>query len=580
MEVLLIIVACLLVLAGKGIYDKKNNLRRLRARIIRQYGEKADRKLDQGRAESISYYCRSRKRSSCPVDDITWNDLDMDSIYYLLNNCKSSIGDEYLYYLLRNPADSPDELKERNRVIKALAEDETLRTELGVFLGLVGTIKNISVYEYICRLKNVEVDSNFKHILQALILAGGIAVIFINPVIGIMATIAVFFFNVITYFKRKSEIECYFSIFSYILKMAGIAKYLGKVKAADKDGKIEAYTKHIDNASAELRKITRGAELFLNPGGSGDIMQSILDYMRMAFHIDLIAFNKIIAQFMDRQSVFDEIFENIGFLDCMLAVASYREWAGDTCEPELGAASGGTDTGNNAKDPEMEASRTNGGIVFEGLSHPMLMDPVTNSLSETRPVLLTGSNASGKSTFLKAVAINAILAQSIFTVRAENYKAPFFHVMSSMALQDNLEAAESYYIVEIKSLKRILDAVHDKASVPVLCFIDEVLRGTNTVERIAASTEILKELAAHSGSCFVATHDIELTYRLEDCYANYHFEEQVEGDNVNFDYCLHKGRATTRNAIKLLGMMGFDKAIVEAAQQSAENMSMKDFSVG
>jgi DNA mismatch repair ATPase MutS len=178
------------------------------------------------------------------------------------------------------------------------------------------------------------------------------------------------------------------------------------------------------------------------------------------------------------------------------------------------------------------------------------------------------------------VAINAIMAQSLFTARAESYNAPFYHVMSSMALQDNLEAAESYYIVEIKSLKRILDAVHDKSAVPVLCFIDEVLRGTNTVERIAASTEILKELAEHAGSCFVATHDIELTYRLEGFYANYHFEEQVDGDNVTFDYCLHKGRATTRNAIKLLGMMGFDKAIVEAAQRSAENMSMKDFSVG
>ena len=554
--------------------------RRLRARIMREYGAKADKQLDQGRAQSVSYYCSNRARSVCPVDDITWNDLDMDSIYYLLNSCKSSIGDEYLYYLLRNPSASVDTLKERSRVIKVLAGNEALRTELGVFLGMVGSVRNISVYEYICRLKNVEIDGNLRHFFQAALLAGAIALIFFYPVAGILAAVAMFFANIITYFKRKSQIECYFSIFSYILQMAGVARRLDKLKACDSASELKEYTDRIGEAAGQLKKITRGTELFLNPMGSGDIFQSILDYIRMAFHIDLIAFNMTVMKFTDRQEEFESLFENLGFLDCMLAVASYREWTGDTCEPELTEfvrmdavapaqnANGAVSSGNSGR----SADNAGSSISFTELSHPLIPDPVTNSLSTTEPILLTGSNASGKSTFLKAVAINAILAQSIFTVRAESYAAPCFHVMSSMAMQDNLAAQESYYIVEIRSLKRILDAVFEPGAVPVLCFIDEVLRGTNTVERIAASTEILKELAHGTGLCFVATHDIELTYRLEDIYANYHFEEQVQDDEVTFDYCLHEGRTTTRNAIRLLAMMGFNKDIVAAARASAEEM--------
>lgn len=99
-------------------------------------------------------------------------------------------------------------------------------------------------------------------------------------------------------------------------------------------------------------------------------------------------------------------------------------------------------------------------------------------------VLLTGSNASGKSTFLKTVAVNAILSQSVNTCMAKKYEAPLFHVYSSMALRDNMDSGESYYIVEIKALRRILDAA-EQEKIPVLCFVDEVLRGTNTVERIA-----------------------------------------------------------------------------------------------
>ena len=136
-----------------------------------------------------------------------------------------------------------------------------------------------------------------------------------------------------------------------------------------------------------------------------------------------------------------------------------------------------------------------------------------------------------------------------------------------MALQDNLQGSESYYIVEIKSLKRILE--HAKEELPMLCFIDEVLRGTNTLERIAASSQILKSLVKENVLCFAATHDLELTQILEQDYSNYHFQEEIRDNDILFNYQLYKGRAVSRNAIKLLQIIGYEKEIIEHAEWTA-----------
>lgn len=145
--------------------------------------------------------------------------------------------------------------------------------------------------------------------------------------------------------------------------------------------------------------------------------------------------------------------------------------------------------------------------------------------------------------------------------------------MTSMALRDDLHSGESYYIVEIKSLNRILKAA--RKTTPLLCVIDEVLRGTNTIERIAASSNILAALCRDHVLSFAATHDIELSYMLEALYTNYHFEEEVKEHDVVFNYLLKKGRATTRNAIRLLEMIGYDQKIIENAKRAAEIFEKK-----
>ena len=106
--------------------------------------------------------------------------------------------------------------------------------------------------------------------------------------------------------------------------------------------------------------------------------------------------------------------------------------------------------------------------------------------------------------------------------------------------------------------------------IPVLCCIDEVLRGTNTVERIAASAEILRCFAGRNVLCFAATHDLELTSLLGDVFDNYHFSEEIEDGDVRFSYRLQSGPSTTCNAIALLGALGYDRTLVDSARNRAD----------
>ena len=125
-----------------------------------------------------------------------------------------------------------------------------------------------------------------------------------------------------------------------------------------------------------------------------------------------------------------------------------------------------------------------------------------------------------------------------------------YRFLTSMAVRDDLMAGESYFIREIRYLKRILDHLNDRKV--TLCVIDEILRGTNTGERIRASHAILEYLAGKNCIPLIASHDKELTVLLDRLYDNYHFSEEMGEGDISFSYKIMKGPATSQNAVKLL----------------------------
>ncbi|MBQ7863996.1 MAG: hypothetical protein IJ353_05980 [Lachnospiraceae bacterium] len=546
MEFLCLIAAVMLFFICKGFYDKKKAKERLIKRLSENWGKLPEEEYSEAKFRSLQYYYNHYYQNKSEVDflldSITWNDLNLNELFFMINNTGSAMGEEVLWALLHDLKCSENSLLYRNKLISFFENNEEARLKLQTGFALIGKNKKISVYEYMDRMEQVRIESNLRHFIGI----GGIVLSVVLLCCSVdyagLLLIGFILFNLITYYKRKGEIEVFYSVISYLISMLKYAEQISMESIPE----LEEILKSLKNNTAALKGFCKGAPAVTAQNATGDMMSFFLDYFRILFHSDLIRFNNMMKHYFDKKALIIEVFEAVGLLDAMCAVASFRTMLDTYCIPEF----------------TVEKQ-----FATEELIHPFLEKPIPASINTEKSVLITGSNASGKSTFIKSAAINAVLAQTIYTVCAKQYQSSFFKVYTSMALTDNLFGNESYYIVEIKSLKRIVDAA--KGEIPVLCFVDEVLRGTNTVERIAASSRILHTIANSNALMFAATHDIELTYMLEHCFTNYHFEEQIFEDNITFDYQLKEGRATTQNAIALLGMLGYPEEIIEKAKQSA-----------
>lgn len=203
---------------------------------------------------------------------------------------------------------------------------------------------------------------------------------------------------------------------------------------------------------------------------------------------------------------------------------------------------------------------------MQGGYHLLLKDFVANDIKVDSDIILTGSNASCKSTFMKMLALNIVLSKGLETAAAEQFILPQGDLYTSMNLEDSIMAGDSYFISEIKSLKRILQQV-DR---PVYIFIDEILRGTNTKERVASAEAILRYLNDRDEVTLItATHDIELTAMLEDEFDFYYFSETLtENNDVEFDYKLKRGVTKTSNAIELMRIYDYPESIYQGARET------------
>jgi hypothetical protein len=529
------------------IRDMKRAEKLLLEKLKKDYGQAPNRKYKEDDLDHITgYYLKHRREYQ--IDDITWNDLNMDGVFVRMNYCLSASGEEYLYHMLRTPH-YEDDFENMEKKIEFFRNNDETRRRFQVIFSKIGRRIRYSIYDYIDYLGNVEGFSNRKHfVMLGLMLAAG-ALCFVNFTIGFVALILLMVANIIMYFQVKNEIEPYLATYGYILRVIGATDYFAKENIPELADDVS----RLKEAAENLKGFTRGSYILMSPqrmNSGGNPLEMILDYLRMATHIDIIKFNQMYRQIIAHKDDLDDIITITGKLDALISIACFRQ-------------------SFNA-DFSVPSFENEGGYKAERIIHPLIPNCVENDVDTQKGLLITGSNASGKSTYLKSCAINAILSQTVHTVLAKNYRAPFFRIFSSMALTDDIFEGDSYYIVEIKSIKRILDAAKQEGA-KVLCFVDEVLRGTNTIERIAASTHILKSFSKSGVMCFAATHDIELTTLLADYYGIYHFEGNVSDNDVHFDYLIKEGPATTRNAIKLLGVLGYDNEVVDNAQNLADH---------
>ena len=201
----------------------------------------------------------------------------------------------------------------------------------------------------------------------------------------------------------------------------------------------------------------------------------------------------------------------------------------------------------------------------EGLGHPLIPPSarVVNDVTVGPPgsfLLVTGSNMSGKSTLLRALGLNAVLAQAGGPVCATALCMPATRVVTSMRVDDSLAGGVSFFMAELHRLKHVVDVAEADDRRPTLYLLDEILQGTNTAERRVAARTVIRRLVDSGAIGAVTTHDLTLA-DAEDLARSavaVHFTETVGGaeEGLSFDYRLRSGLAQSTNALKLLGLVG------------------------
>lgn len=498
---------------------------------------------------SISSYWSNRRRNSKNydgVDQLTWDDLGMNDVFKKLNYTQSTVGSEYLFNQLRDI--NLSEKQNDEELYRLIAKDQQLREEILLILSRLGKQNYTNTSSFIYDLKDNKIKYAYLYVIFSLLPVASILLMFISFKIGIASLLASLCINTFIYYRNKMKLENDLYSVGYVAAIINTGKCIANLRHPN----LSIHIKDLKKSVQPIKKVITFNKITSLGSGSGGEFDVLFEYLRILFLLDFISYNNIIKTISTYQKEYSKVWTIIGKMDAAIAIAFYRKSMGTYCTPTF-------------TDKEE--------LFFENMAHPLIEKPVSNTSSLGKCTLVTGSNASGKSTYIKAIAINAILAQTINTVIAESWTMKPSYIVTSMAIQDNVLNGDSYYIAEIKSLNRIIQLIEEGK--PCISFIDEILKGTNTIERIAASAAIMEWLSLNSGMNVIASHDIELTEIAESMYANYHFRETIENGEVQFDYKLHSGPSMSRNAIKLLEMLRYPKSITNRSNSLAQNFTNK-----
>jgi Mismatch repair ATPase (MutS family) len=472
------------------------------------------------------------------IDDITWYDLDLFDVFELVNHTYSSVGSEALYQQLRNYTWTTD--TELETLIDYYQHTPESREQIQYAFAALGKQDNNLSKHYLAKKEKSHLGSFPFFILLGCLPIIGLLLFFLGIKEAIVLTIVSVIFNIIYYQVKKAKLEIELRSMSYLVQTIATGTRIAKIKTP-----LQA---EIQKSLQNLKSIPKLGIAFRTKSNSE--AELFLDYFNMMIMLPFISYSVVLNKIARYNQEALRLWELLGKLETAAAILNFRTFMPVTCQPTF----------------------ETGAVKAKNSYHPLLNEAVMNPVNWSQTTLITGSNASGKSTYVKSIAINCILAQTIQTAVAESFTMQPGHVYTSMAVEDSLADGDSYFVAEIKSVKRLLTASTERC----YCFVDEILKGTNTIERIAASASIVHWLSQTNSLAMVATHDIELTEMLKADCANLHFSEQVTADQgISFDYTVKEGPATTRNAIALLSVLNYPPEIVSQAQEKADTFDQQ-----
>jgi len=334
-----------------------------------------------------------------------------------------------------------------------------------------------------------------------------------------------------------------------LLKLNAVAKALFKEKSLKKIN--PDLQKSIDVIDKVRRRMSFFKIEAVIQGDFEVVFWAILELFKILFLLEPILLFSVLDKLENKRKEIEKIFIFVGKTDSLISIASLRKGLENYCLPDI-----------NEDKCEIEAT---------DIYHPLISECVTNSITVAdKSILLTGSNMSGKTSFIRTVGLNIITGLTINTCFAKAITIPKIRIYSAIRISDDLLNDRSYYFEEVLSIKEMMD--ESKIGIPNLFLLDEIFKGTNTVERISAAKAVLSSLTENDNIVFVSTHDIELADMLNDEYELHHFSEIVDGKSVDFDYKLKDGKLKNRNAIRILQMNGYPDSVIEEAIEISKEL--------
>lgn len=513
-----------------GLYDM----------MKQDFGEERKKKRN---FKYIRTYFDMEEHDGYTIDDQTWNDFNMDEIFKKLDRTYSSAGEAILYKMLRNPLYDKKSLEKRDQIIEELRNDSDLRTKLQMIYFKLGYDKKNTFFDIIMETLEVNKFKYYLYLFFGRILMIGTIVLSIllkQPYL-LLATFCLLWINVFINDKERKNVKSQGLL--YLRNLIVAAKKIKKIN----NPKIKNYCDEIEKLLKELKAIDKATvSIHLANMGGG-----VFEVFTIPFLLEETSFYKVAALLEEKKEEILDLYYLLGEIESYISIASYKE--------EI--------KGKYTKPIFIDKINID---IVDGI-HPLVKDAVPNSIKfNKRGIILTGTNMSGKSTFLRMIGLNMIFAQTFNFTLAKKYESCFFNIVSSISPSDDVMVGKSFYMAEAEALLRIIKAL--ELNIPVFCPIDEIFRGTNPIERISASAEILKYINSKKSISIVATHDRELTEILKDNYEFFYFSEKVDNAGLKFDYKLKKGISKTRNAIKLLDFIGYPKEIIKRSYERAEDL--------
>ncbi len=535
----LIILLILGYLINRFFQEKKR--KQFKKQLLETWGNlKLDESFDFNK---INRYLENSLPEEPPFQKInsqTAEDLDLDDLFCYLDRTHSRIGQQYLYARLHTIT-TPEEALAFSPLASYFQENSKTRLEVQLLLS------NLQSNEgYYFESLFHQDHQKPKHIygvytlsltaLFLLVLTLSVHFLFLIPLLPILLI------NTYIHYSNKSKIQSH---------LIGIQQFKATYQVAEKlASKTDIPQPTTDTSFLySLKKIVRATAAVqwnanIETNEIAILIWMPIELLKITFNLEYLFFYSILDAFNKRRTYLKQLFNYIGKIDTSMSIASVLSNAKYSCIPEF---------------------ITDSKLHFENIYHPLIQESVSNSLLlNNTSLLLTGSNMSGKTSFLRTIAINSLLAETFGFCLASSYTAPFLKIYSSIRISDDLLEKTSYYLQEVKTIKTFTDLKPN--TTPCLFILDEVFKGTNTIERISGGYALLNYLNQSKHFVLVSTHDLELVDLLNNKnYECYHFEEAISNGTLYFDYQLKPGKLQTHNALRILESYDYPKQIIEEA---------------